>query len=73
MQENAKIIIALGIGILVIGLIFYFFGNKFQWFGNLPGDFKVEKENFKFYFPLASMLIISIVFNVLFRVFKKFF
>ncbi|MGE4232627.1 MAG: DUF2905 domain-containing protein [Bacteriovoracia bacterium] len=33
--------------------------------GRLPGDLAIEKENFKFYFPLASSLLISAVISLI--------
>jgi len=40
-------------------------------FGRLPGDFGVERENFSFYFPLATSLVVSIVISVLIWLFRK--
>jgi hypothetical protein len=33
----------------------------FSWFGNLPFDIKIERENYRFYFPLGSSVLISLV------------
>jgi len=35
-------------------------------FGRLPGDIIIRKENFSFYFPLATSVIISIILTVVF-------
>lgn len=59
MQHLGKYLIIGGIIILVIGLILVLFGNKMGWFGNLPGDIKIKKENFVFYAPITSMILIS--------------
>ena len=40
-------------------------------FGRLPGDFVFKSENFKFYFPLTTCIVISVVFSILFWIFKK--
>ncbi|MEY3422866.1 MAG: hypothetical protein RIR48_3195 [Bacteroidota bacterium] len=71
-QETGKWIILIGVLITVSGLTWYFFGDKLGFIGNLPGDFKVEKENFKFYFPLTTMILISILINILIRLIKYF-
>lgn len=60
MQEIGKYLIIAGIIILITGLAIYFLGGKTSWFGNLPGDIKIKKENFTFYAPIVSMLLISI-------------
>jgi arginine deiminase len=39
--------------------------------GRLPGDFGVERENFSFYFPLATSIVVSIVISVLIWLFRK--
>ncbi len=66
----SKTIIAIGLLIVLIGAILHFFPNAFSWFGNLPGDIKREGENSRFYFPITSMILISIALNILFRIFN---
>lgn len=46
-------------------------GGKIPFFGNLPGDISIEKGNFKFYAPIATFLIISIVLTILLNLFAK--
>jgi H+/Cl- antiporter ClcA len=71
MNGNAgKWIIIAGFIVIVIGVIVYFFNNKLHWIGNLPGDIKIEKENFRFYFPLTTMLLVSLLINVIIRIVK---
>ena len=72
-QQTGKWIIIAGLIIIVIGTIIYFFHNKLNWFGKLPGDITIEKENFRFYFPVATMIIISIVLTIIINLLKKFF
>lgn len=70
--ETGKYIMITGALILVIGVVIYFFHNKLHWIGRLPGDIRVEKENFKFYFPLTTMIILSVLVTVILRIFRKF-
>ena len=73
MEHNAgKYIIALGVIIVVVGVIIYFFGDKLHWLGRLPGDIKIEKENSRFYFPITTMILFSLVLTVLINLIKKF-
>ncbi|HZG24472.1 MAG TPA: DUF2905 domain-containing protein [Chitinophagaceae bacterium] len=72
-SETGKYVIIGGIVIVVIGLLIYFFHDKLHWFGNLPGDIRVERENFRFYFPITTMIILSVVISVLVQVFRRFF
>ncbi len=72
MQEPGKYIFIAGVVIALAGLIIWLFGNKFSWFGSLPGDIRIEKENFRFYAPVVSMLLVSIVLSVVVWLIRKF-
>ena len=72
-SQTGKWIIVVGILIVVIGIIIYFFHDKLNWLGKLPGDIRIEKENFRFYFPITTMIIISVLLTLLINIFKKFF
>ena len=65
MEETGKWIIYAGVVLIIAGIIWYFFGNKFGFIGHLPGDFRIERENFKFYFPLTTMILISVIINIM--------
>jgi len=71
--QTGKWIIVAGIIVVVIGILIYFFHDKFNWLGKLPGDIRIEKENFRFYFPVTTMIIISIVLTLLINIIKKIF
>jgi hypothetical protein len=60
-----------GLVLVVIGLVTM--RGWFGWFGNLPGDVRVERENVRLYVPVVSMLLISILFSVLSYVIRRFF
>jgi Protein of unknown function (DUF2905) len=52
--------------LIVLGLIILLVGVTWPWlsrlgFGRLPGDIMIERENFHFYFPLATCIILSVV------------
>ena len=72
-SQTGKWIIAAGVLIIIVGILIYFFHNKLNWLGKLPGDIRIEKENFRFYFPITTMIIISVVITLLINIFKKFF
>lgn len=72
-NETGKWIIAAGVFIVLIGVIVYFFHDKLNWIGRLPGDIRVEKENFKFYFPITTMIIFSVLVTVIIQVIRRFF
>lgn len=62
--------------LIIIGLVLLVAGIAWPWvsrlpFGRLPGDFSVERENFSFFFPLATSIVVSIVISVLIWLFRK--
>ena len=69
----SKIIITIGVCFITTGLIIHLFGYKMGWFGNLYGDIKIVISNYGFYFPITSMIIISIVLTVVFNLYSRFF
>jgi hypothetical protein len=71
-QNTGKYIIFIGIAIIVIGMLIYFLHDKLHWIGRLPGDIRIERENFRFYFPIVTMIVISLVLTVLINLIKKF-
>ena len=67
MSEIGKILLILGGIIIVIGLVLVF-SHHIPFLGKLPGDIVVKKDNFSFYFPLVTFLIISIVLTIIINV-----
>jgi hypothetical protein len=61
-----RILIIIGIVLVIIGLLTYVL-PLFR----LPGDIKYEGENFKFYFPIVTCIILSILLTILFNIFRK--
>jgi len=71
--ETGKGIIIIGVFIILIGVVIYFFHDKLNWIGRLPGDIKIEKENFRFYFPFTTMILFSLIISVIVQLIKKLF
>jgi hypothetical protein len=57
--------IVAGLILLVVGLLLHFAPWLFSWFGKLPGDIRIETERSKVYFPITSMILVSIGLTVL--------
>jgi len=64
MNPVARILISLGVFLIVLG-IFWQFGSKTIPLGRLPGDIVIEKENFKFYFPVVTSILLSVIFSLI--------
>jgi hypothetical protein len=71
--QFGKLLVAVGILTLCIGLLVWFFGDKFTWFGKLPGDLRFENERVKVYIPWVTMLVVSLVVSLLLRWFRNLF
>ena len=71
-QQSGKIIIFIGIAILTIGLVWYLWGDKLHFLGRLPGDIRVERPSFRFYFPITTMILLILLLSVVLRLIKKF-
>ena len=63
--------IGAGIALIINGLIAK--TGMMSWFGQLPGDIHIEREGFQFYFPLTSMILISVGLSALVAVDRRFF
>jgi hypothetical protein len=55
----SRMLIALGLIILLVGVTWPWLSRL--GFGRLPGDIMIERENFHFYFPLATCIILSVI------------
>ncbi|RHX92320.1 DUF2905 domain-containing protein [Leptospira stimsonii] len=74
MESFGKPFLLLGAFFLILG-IFFLYGNKIPFLnelGKLPGDIRIEKENFKFYFPLTTSILISVLISVVLFLIQKF-
>jgi hypothetical protein len=67
-----KWLIIVGLLLTAAGLMWWLLGDKLSFIGKLPGDFRIEREHFRFYFPLTSILILSAIINILLWVVRKF-
>lgn len=57
------LIVGLGLVAVIIGALVWL--GAFSWFGRLPGDIRVERENTRVFIPITSMILVSVVASVL--------
>jgi DUF2905 family protein len=60
-----------GLAIVVIGVLVWW--GAFGWFGHLPGDIRIERENARVYIPIVSMLVVSVVLTILLNLISRLF
>ena len=70
MNEIGRVLLVFGLILAVVGLVLLF-ADKIPFLGRLPGDILVKRKNFTIYFPLATMILLSIVLTVIFNVFFR--
>lgn len=64
-----RLLITLGIVLVVVGLLWPWLTKL--GLGRLPGDIVVEREHSRFYFPITTSLLISLILSLLFWLFRK--
>ncbi len=64
-----KTLVILGLTLVLIGLAWPWLGKLPL--GRLPGDIVINRDNFRFYFPLTTMIIISVLLSLVFWLFRK--
>jgi uncharacterized protein HemY len=67
-----KVFIGVGLCVALLGLLMLIadrvpgIGSLLGWFGNLPGDISIRRDNFSFSFPLATSLLLSVILSLVF-------
>jgi uncharacterized protein HemY len=70
-MQTGKILIVIGLILVVAGAIIWLAGDKLDWLGRLPGDIRIEKENTRIYFPITTMLILSVLLSLIMWIIRK--
>ena len=70
MGDLGRTLMLLGGILLVVGALLSFTG-RLPWVGRLPGDVSIERENFRFYFPLGTSILISILLSLVAWFFRR--
>jgi hypothetical protein len=70
-SETGKYIIIGGAIILLIGLIYFYFGQYFGWLGKLPGDIRYETGSTKIFFPITTCILLTIILNLVIYLIKR--
>jgi hypothetical protein len=65
--DIGRMLVLLGIVVVAIGLVMIF-ADRIPFLGKLPGDIVIRRKNFTFYFPVVTMLVVSILLTILFSV-----
>lgn len=70
MDSMARTLMILGAVIFVLGFVLYL-GPTIPFLGRLPGDIRIERPGFRFYFPFTSCLVVSAVISAVFWIVSR--
>jgi hypothetical protein len=74
LSDLGKFIILAGAALLVLGGLIWLVG-RIPWLGHLPGDIHLQRGNVSCFFPLTTMIIVSVlltvILNVILRLLRK--
>ncbi|MDX9875898.1 MAG: DUF2905 domain-containing protein [Spongiibacteraceae bacterium] len=66
-----KLLMLIGALLLAAGLLIHFFPYALSWLGRLPGDIRIEGKRGSFFFPVTTMIVISVVLSLLLNWFHR--
>ena len=69
-SSAGPLIVVAGLALAVVGLLVW--SGALTWFGRLPGDIRIERENTRVYIPIVSMLLLSILLSLGAALFRRF-
>jgi hypothetical protein len=68
-NSSGLLLVAGGLLLAAIGLLVWV--GALSWFGRLPGDIRIERPGMRFYAPITSMLLLSIVVSLLLAIIRR--
>ncbi len=71
MRQLGTPLIFVGIILILLG-IFFSFGGSLSWLGRLPGDIKITRPGFNFYFPITTSIFLSIIVSLVLYLIRHF-
>ncbi len=69
-SKMPELLIIIGIILIVIGILTRY-TSLLNFLGRLPGDIRIEREGFRFYFPITTIVLVSIIISIILRIFRK--
>jgi len=63
-----KALVMVGIALVILGLAL---AGKLPFLGRLPGDIRIQRDGFVFYFPLTSMLLVSLILSLILTLWRR--
>lgn len=74
MADLGRMLVLLGVALIVVGGLLWLGGGlagRIPFLGRLPGDIHIQRENWSFYFPLTTSIVLSIVLSLILALFFR--
>ena len=71
MNAGPRLLIVSGLALVIIGAVWSLAGDRLHWLGRLPGDIRVQRPGFSFYFPITTMLLMSVLLTLMVNLVRK--
>lgn len=68
LSSLGRALVLMGIALVVLGLAL---SGKIPFLGRLPGDIRIERDGFVFYFPITTMLILSALLSLILALLRR--
>ena len=70
MESLGRMLVILGLTLAAVGIL-VIYSPRIPFLGKLPGDIRIERENFSFYFPLTTSILLSLMFTAILWILRK--
>jgi hypothetical protein len=70
-QQIGLLVVGVGLVLVLVGLLVW--SGGLSWFGQLPGDIRIERESVRVYVPITSMLLVSVALSALWWLLRRLF
>jgi hypothetical protein len=70
LPQLGKLLVILGAVLLVLGVVLLF-ADRIPFLGKLPGDMLIKRDRFTFYFPIVTMIILSVLITIILNLFSR--
>ena len=70
-RDAAILVIALGAAVILVGVVML--AGGLNWFGRLPGDIRIERDNTRIYIPITTMILLSVGLSLLMYLVRRIF
>lgn len=68
-RDFGPLLVAVGLLVVLVGVLAW--NGWLSWFGNLPGDVRIDRGNVRVYIPWVSMILVSVVVSIVIALFRR--